>query len=171
MHPTKRTQKRSHPGPHPFGCIGMDFANPVTIIVACPFLDGMTDGGMGSLELAIALRFISIDLSIGVGELMNMPTKDGSCRIGDNAQPHLPALSPNCPDDWGTIIGIGSPSTPFVGPPSWRVRWITVFITFFPPRSETSHRFRSRDPVRPLLVATPARWLVRLCGSHVPSRE
>src|SRR5512133_674611 len=124
MHATKGAQKRSHPSPHPFGRIGMHFTEAVTIIVTSPFLDGMTDSGMGSLELVITVVFIGVDLSGGLGELMNMPTKGGARRIADDAQPHLSALSPNRPDNRGTIIGIGSPSTPFIRPPSWWVRWI-----------------------------------------------
>ncbi len=108
MNPTKWMQKCSHSSPHPFGRIGMHFANAIAIIVTSPFLDGMTDSGMGTLELVIAVRFIGVDLSIGLGELINMPTEGGTCRIADDAQPHLPALSPNRPDDGGTVVDIGS---------------------------------------------------------------
>jgi len=86
----------------------MHFANPIAIIVTSPFLDGMTDSGMGSLELVIALRFIGVDLSGGLGELMNMPTKSGTRRIADDAQPHLPTLSPNRPEFLLTV-GFRSP--------------------------------------------------------------
>ena len=107
MNTAEWTEKRSHPSPHPFGRIGMHFADAVPIIVTSPFLDGMTDGGMGSLELVIAVRFIGVDLSIRLGELMHMPTESGPCRIVDNAQPYLSALSPNRPDDGRTVVGIG----------------------------------------------------------------
>ena len=58
MHTAKGTQKCSHPSPHPFGRIGMHFADAVAIIVTSPFLDRMEDGGMRSLELVITVIFI-----------------------------------------------------------------------------------------------------------------
>ncbi len=147
----------------------MHFADAVAIIVTSPFLDRMADGGMRSLELVITVIFIGVDLSGGLGELMRMSTQDGSRGSADDAQSHLSALSSNRPDDRGTVVGVGSPPTPFVRPASWRIRWVAVFIAFFPPHSETSHRFWSLDRVRALLVAAPERWLARLCGSYARS--
>ena len=107
MNTAEWTEKRSHPSPHPFGRIGMHFADAVPIIVTSPFLDGMTDGGMGSLELVIAVRFIGVDPCLRLNELMHMATEGGSRRIADDTQPYLSTLSPTCPDDEGTVVGIG----------------------------------------------------------------
>lgn len=54
---------------------------------------------MGSLELVIALKLISVDLGDGLGELTNTPTKAGPCRIAGDAQPYLSTLSSNRPED------------------------------------------------------------------------
>jgi hypothetical protein len=58
MDAAKWTQKHSDSSPHPFGRIGMHFADAVAIIVTSPFLDRMEDGGMRSLELVITVIFI-----------------------------------------------------------------------------------------------------------------
>jgi hypothetical protein len=46
MHPAERTQEVTHARPHPFDCVGVDFAHAVAIIVARPLVLPVRDGRM-----------------------------------------------------------------------------------------------------------------------------
>jgi hypothetical protein len=58
-----------------------------------------------------------------------------------HTQTTLPTLPAHGPDNGRAIIGIRAVATPLVGSAPRRIKRVAVFVSFFPPRSETSRRF------------------------------
>ncbi len=63
MDASKRAEEIAHGRPHPFSRIGMNFANTIAIVISGPFFVGVTNGGVGTDNMIVALPFISVDLS------------------------------------------------------------------------------------------------------------
>jgi hypothetical protein len=76
-----------------------------------------------------------------------------------HAQSALPTLPANGTDDRWTSVLIGPVSALFVSAATRRVVWVGVFVTFFPPRSETSPRFPSRRLVTLSRLTSHTHWL------------
>src|SRR5712691_8543989 len=98
-------------------------------VVALPF-SGLT----GGLLLGVPIHVLSQRLAIGMVA---------------HAPPTVPTVSAHGSDDGRAIIVIRPLAPLFVGAPPRRIKWIAVFVPFFPPHSETSPRFRSRHPATP----------------------
>src|SRR3954464_4087439 len=58
----------------------------------------------------------------------------------DHPQPYLSRPPSYRPDYRWPVVVVAAVPTPLVGPSSGRILWVQVSLTFFPPRSETSHR-------------------------------
>src|SRR3954468_9463644 len=58
----------------------------------------------------------------------------------DHPQPHLSRPPSYRPDYRWPVVVVAAVPTPLVGPSSGRILWVQGSLTFFPPRSETSHR-------------------------------
>ena len=82
-----------------------------------------------------------------------------------HAQTALPTFPTDGPDDGRAIILIGPVASPLVGAAARRIKRVAVFVAFFPPRSETSHRFPSRDPATPGGLTSYTRWLGVVCAT------
>ena len=67
MHTAKRTQEVADAGPSPFDGVDMRFADALTIIIACPFLESARDFDVLAVRFGIANPFIGIDLSVSTG--------------------------------------------------------------------------------------------------------
>ena len=74
------------------------------------------------------------------------------------SQTHLPTLASNRAQHGRTIIGECAASPAFVGATTRRVERVKVFNAFFPPHSETAHRFQPHYPLTVCLVATVQHW-------------
>ena len=74
--------------------------------------------------------------------------------IRHDPQADLACFTSNRTYDRWSVIGIGPPPRPLVGSTTRRVSPVEVFVSFFPPRSETSHLFQSVHLLRGYLVAT-----------------
>ena len=85
-----------------------------------------------------------------------------SChRYGGARASDMSTLPAHRPDDGRPIIVIRAVASPLVGSAPRRIKRIAVFVAFFPPRSETSHRFRSLHPATPWLNSSYAwAWIL-----------
>src|SRR5258708_13980676 len=63
MNTTKETHEVADEGPHAFNGVDMDFSNAISIVIACPFFKGMTDGVVRTVQVVVALPFIRVNLS------------------------------------------------------------------------------------------------------------
>ena len=139
----KRTQKIAGCRPQPFDRIGMDFSDTVAIVIARPFFLAMTHGVMSPVDAVVALPFIGITGGFFLGVAVHVFLQRLPVGMRAHAQPALPTFPADGPDDGRTIVLIGPVPSSVVRAAAWRIAWVAVFVAFFPPRSETSHRFQS----------------------------
>jgi len=137
----------------------MDFPDAIPIIVPCPFFLTMIDRGVGTDDMVVALRLIGVDDTLGLSETMDMRLQDGLSGIGHNPQPYLACFTSHCAHNRRTVIGISASPRPLIGPRTRRVSPVEVFVSFFPPRSETSRRFQSVHPRGACRVASKSHCL------------
>ena len=76
-----------------------------------------------------------------------------------HSQPDLPTITAYGPHDGGAVIIVSTMPPLFIGPTAGWIIWITVIVTFFPPRSETSRQFQSVHLVRGFGADPVGRWL------------
>ncbi|MEP7285855.1 MAG: hypothetical protein ABI947_08815 [Chloroflexota bacterium] len=74
MNPAKEAHEVANEGPHPFDSIDMNFADAVTIVIACPFFLGMTNRLVRAVNVVIAAPFIGIDVSTIRSKVLDMGT-------------------------------------------------------------------------------------------------
>jgi hypothetical protein len=86
-------------------------------------------------------------------------------RMLAHTQSALPTVPADGPDNGWTIILIGPMASAFVRAAARRIARVAVFLSFFPPRSETSHRFPSPRPVTPGGLTSHTRWLGGVCAT------
>lgn len=138
----ERSQKITGTGPQAFSGIDMDLTDAIAILITCPFMFSMMDGDMLAWNLVVARPFVGIGNRVGLRETDQVLFQRFAIRVFDDAQAHLPTLAPDRADDGRSVIVIGAVPALFVGPASRWVCRVAVFSAFFPPRSETSHRFQ-----------------------------
>src|SRR5258708_3161976 len=80
MNTAKRAQEVTDEGPHAFKGVDMNFADAIAIVVTRPFFEGMTDGAVRTVQVVVALPFISIDLGALLSEVFDMSRQ--CCAIG-----------------------------------------------------------------------------------------
>ena len=141
MHSAEGAQKITCPGPHSFGSIHMDFPEAITIIIPCPFVFPMLNRDVLAFNPVVTLPFIGVHHGVRWGEASDMLLQGFAIRVFDDAQAHLSALASDRAHDRQTVIVIGPMAFVFVGPPPRGIVGIAMFFAFFPPHSETFHRF------------------------------
>lgn len=60
MHPAKWAEIVPHPGPAPFARVGVDFPDPVTIVIARPFVVTVTDRRVGPRQAPITTPLVGV---------------------------------------------------------------------------------------------------------------
>src|SRR5690606_35541034 len=159
MNPFERTNEVAHIGPQPFGGVAVDFTEAVPIVIARPFMLTMTDAVALTSDAVVALVFIGVDNRLAQGKAVRMGTQSGTLGVCHHPPPHLSGFASYHAQHRRTIISVGTTTPLLVSPAARRVGRIKMFLPFFPPRSETSHRFRSRYRVVGYRVASGWRWL------------
>ena len=149
----KGTEEITGGRPHPFDRVGVDFADTVAIVIACPFVLAMAHRGMTPNDVVVAAPFIGKDARSCLSELVNMLTQGWLIGMVNDAQSNLAGFSSDGAHNGWAIVLVRSMSALFVGTWPRRVGGIKMRVTFFPPRSETSHRFQSVCRIRALSAA------------------
>ena len=128
----KRTKEITSGRPHAFHRVGVDFADTVAIIIACPFVLTMTNRGMWPDDVVVTVPFIGTDVRAGLRELVNMVMQ--GCLIGmvNDAQSNLAGFSSDGAHNGWAIVLVRSMSALFVGTRPRRVAGIKMRVTFFP---------------------------------------
>ena len=163
VHTSKGAQEIADSRPHPLDSVDVHFANPVTIIITCPFFLAVTDRCVRSDDMVVTLPFICVYLCTSQSESMHVLNQGFLVRVMNHTQTHLPTLTTDCADHRWTVVVICAVTALFVCPPSRKVFRIWMKLSFFPPRSETSRPFQSLDLASNLVVVAVLRWLVYLC--------
>src|SRR5919109_1130914 len=119
MHAAKWSQKIAGAGPHTFGSVDVHLANPITIVIACPFVFTMLDGYPWALNLIVTLPFIGIGNRLGSGEARQVSLQGFAIRAFRDPQAYLSALATNAADDGRTIIRVSTMPALLVGAAAW----------------------------------------------------
>ena len=142
VHAAKGSQEVARPGPHSLRRVDVDLTNAIAIVIACPFVFTMINGDTVALNLLVASPLIGIRHRVRLSEPSHMLLQGLAIGVFNHTQAHLPTFSPNRADDRRPIIVIGAVPSLFVGAPSRGIGRIAVLFAFFPPHSETFHRFQ-----------------------------
>jgi hypothetical protein len=158
MNAAKGTQEITQSSPQTFVAVGVGFKPAITIVIARPFLSAMTNRLTNALECVVTLVLIRVDQRIGLGKLLDKLTQGQAFGILHHSQANLPCLASDHAQHRRAVIGIGSTSPLLVGPTTGWVKWIEMFIAFFPPRFGTTHRLPRRDLPDRLRFACERHW-------------
>src|SRR5688572_8381797 len=156
-HAAKNTQESAQARPHAFRRVGVNFADAIAIIIPRPLFVTMSDHRTWTGNRVVAVIFIGIDMRSFARKLLDMLAQRDLFRIRHHAQAHFARLSSHRPQNRGTVIGKGAASPAFVGATAGWIGWLKVFASFFPPHSETFHRFQRQYRGGGLPVATARR--------------
>ena len=169
VNPSEGAQKVAQRRPKALNGVDMHLAYAVPILVPRPFPIAVADGLSVSFDLVVSLPFVGVDRCKIRGVSMDMWTQALPIGAAKHSQAHLSALSTDGADNWGAIVLIRPVSLCFVGPAPRRIFRVTMRLSFFPPRSETSRR--SRFARRTAVSRAGAGWRSPEAagGSHVPS--
>jgi hypothetical protein len=134
----------------------MDLAVPIPLIIPCPCMHPMTDGGMRRMTAMIALPCVSmqpraVSRHVGGDELVAGPR----VRMVAHPQALLSRVARHHTDDGGAIVGIGAVPLALMGASAWRVGGIAMRRACFPRRSDTAHP--PRRLCRTSLLGEPSR--------------
>ncbi|SRR5258706_10301368 len=127
----------------------MDFTDAIAIIVACPFFLSVTNCIVGTVNVVVALPFVSINEAIFLRKVFHMLAQGLPVGVFHDPQTDFARLAANGADNGGTVIVIGAMALLFIGSSAWWVGWVKMGFAFFPPHFGTSRRFRfpHRPPV------------------------
>ncbi len=137
----------------------MYLSDTITVIIAGPLFLAMADRCVGTNDMIVALPFIGVDRNPTLSEGVNVFFEGFLVGMMHHAQPHLPAITAYGPHDRGAVIIVSAMPPLFIGPTAWGIFRITVIVTFFPPRSETSRQFQSVHLSRGLGADRLGHWL------------
>jgi hypothetical protein len=166
----QRAEKVTPASPQACRGVGMHFADAVAVVIACPCLVSMRYCRTRTLKGMVAVVCIGVQVSLRLSEWFHLLAHRRAGRIADHPQTHLLGFTSNRPQYRRTVIGKGAPSPPFIGAPPRRVAGVEALDPFFPPRSETSRRFRLLDPAGQLrLVADDAPAAPSFRSTPVPA--
>jgi len=198
MNTSKRAQEITRRRPKSFNGIRVNFAYAISVIISRSLMLTVTNRAVFPLDLVVALPFIGVTVGVTGGRLlsvaMHMLVQGLTIRTLTYAQAALPTLPANRANHRWPIIFIVAMTTSFVGSTTRWIKRIAVLFAFFPPRSETSRRFRclrqsvtldstlqthwlgcvcANDGHRGVKATVPgqAQSKARLCRSHVTTRR
>jgi len=137
----------------------MNLSNTIAVIIAGPLFLAMADRGVGTNDMIIALPFIGVDRNPTLSERVNVIFEGDLVGMMDHSQPHLPAITAYGPHDRRAVIVVRAMPSLFIGSTAGWIFWITVIVTFFPPRSETSRLFQSVHLAKGFGAGPVGHWL------------
>jgi len=164
---SERAQKVAGCRPQSFDGVDMHLSHSISIVISRPLFLAMTHRAVGAIDSVVALPLIGVTNSLLFCVPMDVLLQRFAIGMVAYAQASLPTLPAHRPDDGRPIIVIRAVSPPLVGAAARRIKRIAVWVSFFPPRSETSHRFPSLHRARPAGLTSHRRWLGFFCATGV----
>ncbi len=162
------SKKGPYSGPPSFCGIAVDLTDAIAIIGACPRARRVGDSRMRADNMVVARVLICVTWCSGVRKAMHVGAERRHRGIIRHAQAH-PAGRPSDSADHGrTIIGVRAASSAFVCPPTRWIKRVEMFITFFPPHSETFHQSPSEHLEAALLAADDEHCVANRAGVPKP---
>ncbi len=169
MYPFERPQEVAHIGPQAFRGVTVHFADVIPIVITGPLVVRVLHSCMFTQDVIVALLLVGIERAVRTRKALHVRPQDFASGVVQDADTDLPGFTSDGAHDGRAVIGVRTASAPLVGPAAGRVRAVEVFVSCFPPRSETfrlsqSVRLRGGYPVvihRHYLAdrgAVPTRW-------------
>ena len=138
----------------------MNLSDTIAIIIPSPLFVTVANRGVGTNDMIVALPFIGVDRNPTLSEGVNVFFEGFLVGMMHHAQPHLPTITAYGSHHRGAVIIISAMPPLFIGPKAGGIIRITVIVTFFPPRSETSRQFQSVCLLSGFEVDPVGHWLV-----------
>ncbi len=124
-HTTKGTEKITKACPQALNSIGMNFANAIAIVVACPFVLTVTDHRTRAADSVVAIILIGVYVCAFACEAFHMGTQGHLFGVRRDAETHLSGLTSDGAHHRRTVIGKGTWDLRSIGRScSWR--WIGI---------------------------------------------
>lgn len=146
----------------------MHLSDTIAIIVTSPLLFAVADRCMRTDDVIVAPPFIGVDHDPNLSEGVDVIFQSFLVGMMHHSQAYLSTVTAYGTDNRGTVIIVGAMPPLFVGPTAGRIIRITVIVTFFPPRSETSRQFQSVRLLSGFEVDPVGHWLVSPGVLRVP---
>ena len=163
--PAKGAQKVSDRSPQAFNRVGVDLPDAIAIVIPRPLSARMTNDDMRPIHLVVPCPLIAVTRRLVAGVLLPVALQRLPVRAFANPQPTLAAAPTNRTHNRRAVLGVG-PMAPFlVRAATRRICLVFVRFAFFPPRSETSHRFPYSDLSTASLAACDIHWLASACAT------
>lgn len=169
MNSTKGAEEIAQGRPQAFKGIEMPLPNAIALLVTRPFFRPVTAGAVRTRQAGVAVPLIPGASRAAASEGFHVAVHDLFRSLFDHAQATLPAPPPNRPDPGGPVIVVGAVAALLIGATPGRVVLVGVFVPFFPPRAETSHRFQVADLSRGSHPTAHTPWLGAPSARYVRS--
>jgi hypothetical protein len=114
MDPTEGAQVCPKCRPGPFTGVAVHLASAIPVIIPCPLVHAVADGGVGRMAPPIALPFVRVQGRAGPGEILGYERRTGApIRVVTDPPALLACLARDDTDDRRPVIGISPvPFTP-----------------------------------------------------------
>lgn len=163
---TKGAQEVSHLRPQTLNRVRVNFSNSIAIVITRPFFLAMIDCGMRATQVVIAAPLVAVASCSRRSVLLNVAMKCPFVGSRADSQATLPAAPPNGPHNRWAVILVCAMTAPFVGTSAWRIIFVLMTFSFFPPRSETSRLFQSAGLAKQSLPASGSRSVAVACATR-----
>ena len=137
----------------------MDLPDAIAIIVARPFFLAVTHRVVSTLDAVVTLPFIGVTSGVSFSIPMDVLLQRLAIGMVPHAQATLSTVAPYGADNGRPIVVVRSMPPLLIGATPGGIKRIGVFLTFFPPRSETSRPFPCLDLAMPWSLTSYSRWL------------
>jgi hypothetical protein len=159
MNAPKDTQVGAERRPYSLAGVAVDFAAAIPVLIPCPLVHAMADGGMRRMAATIALPFIGVqDRAVPWHILGNQAVAGTFVRVIADPETLLPRLSCDDADKGGTVVRIGAMSLALIGASTGWIGGIAMGCAFFPPRSDTVRRPQRRCRASPRSAQSRSDW-------------
>ena len=138
----------------------MNLSDTIAIIITGPFFFTVTDRGVGTDDMIVALPFIGVNHDPNLSEGVDVVFQGLLVGMMHYSQAYLSTVTAYGANDRGAVIIVSAMPLLFIGPTAGRIIWVAVIVTFFPPRSETSRQFQSVCLLSGFEVDPVGHWLV-----------
>jgi hypothetical protein len=135
MHAAKGPQIRPECRPSSLAAVAVHLVLAIPMVIPCPLMFAMVDGGLGRMAFPIALPLVGIEpRAANVQVRRDQGNAGASLRMVADPEP-VPARVPRHHTDNGwAIIGVGAVPLPFMGAPIGWIHGVRMRRAFFPPR-------------------------------------
>lgn len=141
---SERSEVRAERRTGSFARVAVDLTAAIPVIISCPFVHAVADGGVGRMAAPVALPFVRVEDRAAPGETLGNQARAGMLiRMITDPKALLTRLARDDADNGGTIVRVGAVSFALIRTSTGRIGGIAMGRAFFP-----RHSGRVRPPQR-----------------------